>query len=82
MTAQEKPKRQGLARVELTRQGRTGAIELRWCTTTRGVSVSECNGHILIQLGDALLVVPVPIARLLANRLENAARNPREGTTE
>lgn len=81
MTAQD-PKRHDLARVELTRQARTGAIELRWCTTTRGVSVSECNGRFFIQLGDALLVVPVPIARLLANRLENAARNSREGTSE
>lgn len=78
----DKRDREGVARIELARQARAGAIELRWSTTTRGVIVSECNGRILIQLGDALLAVPLPIAKVLAKRLETAARTPREGTSE
>lgn len=69
-----KGKRPDLVRIELTRQARAGAIELRWSTTIRSASVSACNGRILIQVGDAMLAVPVPTARLVGKGLETALR--------
>lgn len=65
---------QNVARVELTRQSPAGAIELRWSTSTRGVSVGACNERIIIQVGDAALVVPIAIARQLRTGIETALR--------
>lgn len=70
----EKADREGLVCIELARQSRAGTIEIRWSARPRGVSVSACNGRVLIQAGDAMLALPAPIAEGLRRGLARALR--------